>query len=101
VQAARERFASTRLEDQALMGLCEVAMALGVGSLRASIMAARVARLHAALHGRTETEQEDAEAAVRLVLVPRATQLPEAPPEPDEQPQDQPPPRDQSEGEAS
>jgi magnesium chelatase subunit D len=98
VQAARERFARTRLEDKALMGLCEVAMALGVGSLRASIMAATVARLHAALHGRTETDQEDAEAALRLVLVPRATQLPEAPPEPEQPPQDQPPPRDQSEG---
>jgi Mg-chelatase subunit ChlI len=45
VQAARERLAQTRLEDQALTGLCEVAMALGVGSLRASLMAARVARL--------------------------------------------------------
>jgi magnesium chelatase subunit D len=102
VQAARERLAQTRLEDQALTGLCEVAMALGVGSLRASLMAARVARLHAALHGRTVTSTEDAEAAVRLVLVPRATQLPEAPPQPDEQPEQQQPPREQqSDGETA
>ncbi len=93
VAAARERLSLTRLDDDACTGLCEVAMALGVESMRASIMAGRVAKLHAALHGRTLTTPEDAEAAVRLVLVPRATRLPDMAEEPQEQPPQPEPPQ--------
>ena len=93
VAAARERLPRTRLDDEVCTGLCEVAMALGVESMRASIMAGRVAKLHAALHGRTLTTPEDAEAAVRLVLVPRATRLPDMTEEPQEQPPQPEPPQ--------
>ena len=93
VAAARERLPRTRLDDEVCTGLCEVAMALGVESMRASIMAGRVAKLHAALHGRTLTTPEDAEAAVRLVLVPRATRLPDMAEEPQEQPPQPEPPQ--------
>jgi magnesium chelatase subunit D len=93
VAAARERLSLTRLDDDARTGLCKVAMALGVESMRASIMAGRVAKLHAALHGRTLTAPEDAEAAVRLVLVPRATRLPDMAEEPQEQPPQPEPPQ--------
>jgi magnesium chelatase subunit D len=93
VAAARERLSLTRLDDDACTRLCEVAMALGVESMRASIMAGRVAKLHAALHGRTLTTPEDAEAAVRLVLVPRATRLPDMTEEPQEQPPQPEPPQ--------
>ena len=67
--------------------LCAAAMALGVASLRAPILALRVATAAAALHGRLSVTVEDAAIAARLVLAPRATRLPEAPP-PDQAPPD-------------
>ena len=70
--------------------LAVTASALGVPSLRPIIMADRVARGHAALHGRTQAGDDDLAAAARLVLAPRATALPEAaPPPPDAAPEPQ------------
>lgn len=60
--------------------LCSVAEALGIASMRAPLLALRVARLIAA--GEEPAEADLIEAA-RLVLAPRATRLP-APPQPDE-----------------
>lgn len=73
------------IDSEALSALAGAGSALGIGSIRALLQAAGSARAHAALGGRTSVGREDLEAAVRLVLAPRATQLPpepEAPPPP-------------------
>jgi len=91
VQAARSRLARVRADDAVIEALCAACVALGIGSARAPWFALRVARASAALAGRDAVAQEDAELAARLVLAPRATQLP-APPESAEAPPEPPPP---------
>ncbi|MFL0355881.1 magnesium chelatase subunit D [Erythrobacter sp. GH1-10] len=81
------------LGDEAMHALAATAAALGVRSLRALLFAGEAARAHAALNARREIEDVDLAAAARLVLAPRATQLPpveqdEAQEPPPEQPQD-------------
>lgn len=76
------------LEDDDLRALAATAEALGVASLRALFHAAEAARGLAALDGRAVASKPDLTGAVRLVLAPRATQLPP-------QEQDAPPPEDQ------
>ncbi|RZI97474.1 MAG: magnesium chelatase subunit D [Variovorax sp.] len=56
--------------------ICEAAVALGIDSLRAPLLALRVACASAALHRRTQVCADDAALAVRLVLGPRATAFP-------------------------
>lgn len=73
--------------------LCEAALALGLVSVRAPLLALAAARAHAALRGGAAVEVEDAAAAVRLVLLPRARALPateEPQPSPSEGPADTP-----------
>lgn len=69
---------AARLADGVLEALCEAAAQLGVGSLRAPLLAVRAARAHAGLLGKTVADLEDAAVAARLVLLPRATQIPAA-----------------------
>jgi magnesium chelatase subunit D len=59
--------------------LCRTAMALGIDSLRAPLLAMRATRTAAALACRDAITQTDLELAARLVLAPRANCLP--PPE--------------------
>ncbi|KLI62821.1 magnesium chelatase subunit D [Aurantiacibacter marinus] len=77
--------------DETLTALAGVAMALGVDSVRPLIFALTTARAHAALNGRTAVAQEDVQAAARMVLAPRATQIPEQTPEDAESPPPPPP----------
>ena len=85
---AREfRVARARLDrvapisDTILQALCAAACAFGLESVRPPLLAARAARAHAALEGRDSVTDDDAAAAVRLVLAPRALTLPaDAPP---------------------
>ena len=56
--------------------LCAAAEALGVASLRAPLLALRIARLAAARAGRRTVAAEDVREAAGLVLAPRATRLP-------------------------
>ncbi|MFM7348818.1 MAG: magnesium chelatase, partial [Erythrobacter sp.] len=81
------------LEEAQMRALAATAAAFGVESLRALFFAGEAARGLAALEGRTKAEKEDLTGAVRLVLGPRATQLPpqEAPPE-EQPPEEEPPP---------
>jgi len=65
--------------------LCALAAMMGVRSVRAEIFALRAARAAAAWRGADSIEEADIALAARLVLVPRATQMPssaEPPPEP-------------------
>ncbi|MDZ4138274.1 MAG: magnesium chelatase subunit D [Erythrobacter sp.] len=77
------------LDDNALRALAATADALGVDSLRALIFAGEAARGLAALAGRGAAAKADLAGAVRLVLAPRATQLP---PQEDAAPPEDPPP---------
>lgn len=63
-------------DDQLPEALVVMAVKLGIASLRAPIQALRVAKAHAALHGRNMVAEEDVTAAVELVYAHRATQLP-------------------------
>ena len=80
------------LSDKQLYAIAATSAALGIGSVRALIFANSAARAHAALNGRIQAIDDDIAAAVRLVLAPRATRIPQMeppPPEPeDDQPQD-------------
>jgi magnesium chelatase subunit D len=76
IVSARTRFSRVRASDEVLASLCQAAVALGIESLRAPVLALRVARAAAALAGREFIAKDDAHEAVRLVLGPRATQMP-------------------------
>lgn len=91
VAAARVLLADVGASEAILAALCAAALALGVRSIRSSILALRVARAAAALAGRTRMSSADAAIAARLVLAPRATLLPAAPPHEADAP-DAPPP---------
>jgi magnesium chelatase subunit D len=79
VSSARQLLPSVRLDDKVLQALCGTAAALGAGFVRAPLLAMQAARCLAAFSGRTEATMEDAAAAARLVLAPRATRLPSEP----------------------
>jgi len=105
LQRARERLAHIHLCDDHTQALCHTALALGVGSLRASLAACRLACASAAWHDHAEPTDEDVAWAARMVLAPRATQVPAPPPDPqaeaeppppDDVPPPEPPPEDHS-----
>ncbi len=78
IVAARARLPAVENDPALLEALCATALALGAGSVRVSSLALHVARVAAALDGRTRITAADAALAGRLVLAPRATQLPSA-----------------------
>ena len=112
IEAARSRLPNTGLDAQIVQALCATAQALGVASLRAPLLALRVARAAAALVGEATASADHATLAARLVLAPRATRLlppPDTQPEaaddsaqaPDDTPEPEPPQDASSEPEAS
>ena len=97
IAAARLRLPAVQATDATLQSLCAVAVALGIASVRAPLLALRAACAAAALAGHSEVSTEDATLACRLVLAPRATRLPvqDAAPDEDEPQPDPAPPEPQ------
>ncbi len=95
VITARHGLGQVQVSEEAYEALCGAALGLGIGSLRPSLLALRVARAAAALAGRARVEEADLAVAARLVLAPRATMLPNVEPPPGE-----PPPSSEDETEA-
>ncbi len=76
VAAARGRLGAVVTPHEAIAALVAVAARLGVDSLRAPLLARRVARAACALRGACVVEDVDLEIAARHVLAPRATCAP-------------------------
>jgi len=84
IGAARGRLKSLKPNREQIDALCGAAGALGIVSLRAPLLALRVACASAALAGRDELEQDDVALAARLVLAPRAVVFPQMEQQPEE-----------------
>lgn len=89
IQLARQRLPHVTASEEILSALTSTAQALGVHSMRAPLLALKVAKAHAALSGVDEVRQDDAQVAARMVLTPRATQLPPPPEQDDAEQQEQ------------
>jgi magnesium chelatase subunit D len=76
IEAATDRLRTVTADADAVSALCQAAMSLGIGSVRAPLFALRVARIAAALADRSRVETPDLAIAARLVLAPRATRDP-------------------------
>jgi magnesium chelatase subunit D len=73
--AARAKLPSVKADAAQIEALCTVATALGITSLRAPLLALRIACASAALARHSRVEQDDLALAARLVIAPRALVL--------------------------
>ena len=87
IAQARVLLPNVKAPDNMVQALCAAALALGVHSLRAPLFALKAARCAAALDGVLEVTEIHTALAARLVLAPRATQIPQEQAESEEQPQ--------------
>ena len=91
IVAARERLSTLKASAEQVEAICSAVAALGIVSLRAPILALRVACASAALSGHGTVDQADIALAARLVLAPRALLFPQdQEQEREEQPPEQP-----------
>ncbi|WP_430644594.1 magnesium chelatase subunit D [Bradyrhizobium guangzhouense] len=91
VIAARRRLPRVDVEADAVEALCHAAGSLGIASLRAPLLALRVAVAAAAFDDDEIVRRDHLELAARLVLSPRATALPASPEQDAEMSRDQDP----------
>jgi magnesium chelatase subunit D len=97
IRGAKEQLPHVSITNEQVKGLIQTALSLGVEGNRVDIFCIRAALASAALAQRTEVDDEDLKLAVKLVLVPRATRMPEREAGPDEmQQQDEPPPEEEA-----
>jgi magnesium chelatase subunit D len=94
-QSVLKRLRTLRLDDVQIQAITQMALAMGIASLRGPLACVRLACVLAALRESYAVEDIDLGRAARLCLTPRATQLPappeqEAPPEQAEEPQEPP-----------
>ena len=89
IVSAQRRLQALKARAEQIDALCTAAVALGIVSLRAPLLAIRAARASAALAGHAVVEQDDIAMAARLVLAPRALIFPQAeePDQPDQPPE--------------
>jgi magnesium chelatase subunit D len=92
IAAARARLQHVIVPDGVTEAICRAAAALGIQSDRAALLALRLVRAAAVLDGVTIAGESHLALAARLVLAPRAMQMPAPPAEAEA---DQPPPPDQ------
>lgn len=77
IAQARARLAQIEIANEDIQRLSEIALSLGVAGNRADLFAVRAARASAALAGRDAVSEDDMIAAIQLVLIPRATVIPQ------------------------
>lgn len=87
ITRARSLLPKVNASEDIVQALCAAALALGVYSLRAPLFALKAARCAAALDGALDVTEAHAALAAKLVLAPRATQLPQAQAETEEEQQ--------------
>ncbi|NTU57700.1 MAG: magnesium chelatase ATPase subunit D [Chlorobiaceae bacterium] len=100
IEAAKEQLSHVSMTNEQIKGLIQTAISLGVEGNRVDIFAIRAAIASAALAQRTEVDDEDLKLAMKLVLVPRATRMPEREATEEEMAQDEPPPPEEEQPEA-
>ncbi|MGQ9806018.1 MAG: magnesium chelatase ATPase subunit D [Chlorobiales bacterium] len=93
---ARDLLPRVEIRDEEISGLVQTALSLGVEGNRADVFAVKAALASAALAGRLDVDEDDLKLAARLVLLPRATRMPES----EETQKAQPPPEAQSPAES-
>jgi len=76
IEAAKEQLPLVSMTKEQMQGLIQSAVSLGVEGNRADIFAIKAALASAALAQRTDVDEDDLKLALKLVLVPRATQMP-------------------------
>jgi len=88
IAQARAILPNVQVQPEALDTLTRLSARLGITSLRAPLLALRLARASAALMGEAHVDEEDLTLAAELVLAPRATVLPQAEtPKPEQEPE--------------
>ncbi|TCD47114.1 magnesium chelatase ATPase subunit D [Chlorobium sp. N1] len=96
IEAARTQLPQVSMTTEQMQAIIQTALSLGVEGNRADIFAVRAAMASAALEQRSDVDEEDMKLAIKLVLIPRATRMPERE-EPAEEmgPEEEPPPQEE------
>jgi magnesium chelatase subunit D len=95
IQAAKEQLPHVSITNEQVQALIQTAISLGVEGNRVDIFTVRAALASAALAQRSDVDEEDMKLAIKLVLIPRATRMPEREAEAEDMPpQEEPPPEE-------